>query len=110
MAKQTVRVDINASEYRLVMPVIPKVRDEQTGEIAKDRQTGEAMYIAHLAETSEGRAQLVKVTIPETGQAEGLKPGDLVRPVELTASPWANVFGDQVNSGLAYRAKGLEAA
>jgi hypothetical protein len=66
--------------------------------------------IVNLVESLDGRAQVIKVTIPESGVPEGLAPGSAVKPLGMIASPWANSFGDQVNSGLSYRAEGLEVA
>ncbi|MFE7961364.1 hypothetical protein [Streptomyces sp. NPDC057413] len=43
-----------------------------------------------------------------TGIAAGLKPGVMVRPVELFATPWARIFNGQLSDGVAYRAARLE--
>jgi hypothetical protein len=40
--------------------------------------------------------------------AAGLKPGAMVRPVELFATPWARIFNGQLPDGVAYRAARLE--
>ncbi|GGO86498.1 SCO3933 family regulatory protein [Wenjunlia tyrosinilytica] len=108
MAKPFARVDVSESLFMIATLPVPKVKNQETGEVATDRATGAAMYIVNLLETSGGQAQVLKITVAEPGLPEGLAPGMTVRPVKLIASPWANVFGDQVNSGLSYRAEGLE--
>ncbi|MBO8195591.1 hypothetical protein ITI46_28655 [Streptomyces oryzae] len=110
MAKPFVRVDVSASSYMVATLPVPKVRNQETGELYADQKTGEPLATVNLVETLDGRAQLIKVTIPESGAPEGLAPGAQVVPRGMIASPWANKFGDQVNTGLAYRAEGLEAA
>ncbi|WP_316741018.1 hypothetical protein [Streptomyces sp. MK7] len=56
----------------------------------------------------DGRAEALKITVPETGLAAGLKPGVMVRPVELFATPWARIFNGRLSDGVAYRAARLE--
>lgn len=51
---------------------------------------------------------LQPLVVPETGLAAGLKPGAMVRPVELFATPWARIFNGQLSDGVAYRASRLE--
>ncbi|WP_367125453.1 hypothetical protein [Streptomyces phytohabitans] len=99
---------MSGSLFMVVTLPVPKVRNAETGEIATDRETGETMHVVNLVETADGRAQVLKITIGESGLPDGLAPGMAVEPVTLIASPWANVFGDQVNSGLSYRAKALK--
>ncbi|MFF3848617.1 hypothetical protein [Streptomyces sp. NPDC002328] len=52
----------------------------------------------------EDRAEALKITVPETGLPNGLKPGLPVMPVELFATPWARIFNGQLSDGIAYRA------
>ncbi|MDH6434808.1 hypothetical protein M2158_003285 [Streptomyces sp. SAI-144] len=82
-----------------------KIKDQQTGEVATDRETG---YTVTVMLMEEGRAEVLKITVPETGLAAGLKPGAMVRPVELFATPWARIFNGQLSDGVAYRAARLE--
>ncbi|MFJ5025818.1 hypothetical protein ACIQAM_32895 [Streptomyces goshikiensis] len=56
----------------------------------------------------DGRAEIMKITVPQSGLATGLKPGAMVRPVDLFATPWARIFNGQLSDGVAYRAARLE--
>jgi hypothetical protein len=88
-------------------PVL-KIKDQQTGEVATDRETGESLYTVTVMLMEDGRAEVLKITVPESGLAAGLKPGVMVRPVELFATPWARIFNGQLSDGIAYRATRLE--
>ncbi|MFE4913007.1 hypothetical protein ACFRCX_15905 [Streptomyces sp. NPDC056652] len=88
-------------------PVL-KIKDQQTGEVATDRETGASLHTVIVMLMEDGRAETLKITVPETGLAAGLKPGVMVRPVELFATPWARIFNGQLSDGVAYRAARLE--
>ncbi|MEV6314272.1 hypothetical protein [Streptomyces sp. NPDC051776] len=113
MAKASVLVNTDLSTYMVVMPPVDKMQgaDDAPKVRAFDRETAEVLSVITLAETFKDRAQVIKVTVPESQIPEAITPGMQVRPVEMIASVWANKgFGDQVNSGLSYRAKALELA
>ncbi|GAA2064170.1 hypothetical protein GCM10009801_08600 [Streptomyces albiaxialis] len=110
MAKPFARVDVSASTFMVATMPVPKIRNMETGEAATDRATGETLHTVQLVETLEERVQVIKVTVPANGLPEGLAQGAMVKPVALIASPWANSFGDQINSGLSYRAEGIKVA
>ncbi|MEV6212724.1 hypothetical protein [Kitasatospora sp. NPDC051914] len=107
MARITIRPDLTGTTHMVAVPPVPKFADAATGQVATDRETGASLYTVQLLETFEATAQLIKVTVPETGLDAGLVPGAIVRPVGLTATPWANLFNGQVQSGVAYRAASL---
>ncbi|MFJ6622104.1 hypothetical protein ACIQOW_31555 [Kitasatospora sp. NPDC091335] len=86
----------------------PKIKDPQTGEIATDRETGEHLFTVTVMLMEEGRAEIMKLTVAHSGLPEGLKPGVMVRPVDLFATPWARLFNGQLSEGIAYRAGRLE--
>lgn len=88
-------------------PVL-KIKDQQTGEVATDRETGESLYTVTVMLMEEGRAEVLKITVPQSGLAAALKPGAMVRPVELFATPWARIFNGQLSDGVAYRAARLD--
>ena len=113
MAKASVLVDTARSTYMVVMPPIEKMQGDNDAPKVRafDRETGEGLSVVTLAETFGDRAQVIKVTVPESQIPAGVMPGTQVRPMDMVASVWANKgFGDQVNSGLSYRAKSLELA
>ncbi|MFE5673804.1 hypothetical protein ACFQ7B_00570 [Streptomyces erythrochromogenes] len=86
----------------------PKIKNPQTGEIAMDRDTGETLYTVTVMQMSDGRAEILKITVPESGLPVGLAPGVMVRPVELIATPWARIFNGSLSDGVAYRVARLE--
>ncbi|WP_412126251.1 hypothetical protein [Streptomyces subrutilus] len=57
-----------------------KIKDQQTGEVATDRETGASLYTVTVMLMEDGRAEVLKITVPETGLAAGLKPGAMVGP------------------------------
>ncbi|MGW0666415.1 SCO3933 family regulatory protein [Streptomyces sp. NPDC002746] len=86
---------------------VPKFTDAEKLVQAKDRETGAPLFTVTLFLMEEDRAEALKVTVPETGLPNGLKPGIPVTPVELFATPWARVFNGQLSDGIAYRADRL---
>ncbi len=106
------RVQVEGSQWMVAVAPMPKMRQPDDGKGAPvqvfNSVTGEAMSVVSLVEMFEDRAQVIKITVPSSGIPEGLAAGALVVPVGLVCSPWANKFGEQVNSGLSYRAEGLE--
>ncbi|MFD5326099.1 hypothetical protein [Streptomyces sp. NPDC127092] len=86
----------------------PKIKNPETGEIATDRDTGEALHTVTVMQMSEGRAEILKITVPESGVPAGLLPGVMVRPVDLIATPWARIFNGSLSDGVAYRVTRLE--
>lgn len=85
-----------------------KIKDPQTAEIATDRETGEHLYTVTGMLMEDGRAEVLKITVAESGIPQGLKPGVMLRPLELFATPWARVFNGSLSDGVAYRAGRLE--
>ncbi|MEU2821956.1 hypothetical protein ABZ763_06630 [Streptomyces bacillaris] len=86
----------------------PKIKNPETGEIATDRDTGEVLHTVTVMQMSDGRAEILKITVPESGVPAGLLPGVMVRPVDLIATPWARIFNGSLSDGVAYRVSRLE--
>ncbi|GAA2579159.1 MULTISPECIES: SCO3933 family regulatory protein [Streptomyces] len=86
----------------------PKIKNPETGEIATDRDTGEVLHTVTVMQMSDGRAEILKITVPESGVPAGLLPGVMVRPVDLIATPWARIFNGSLSDGVAYRVTRLE--
>ncbi|MFF7648713.1 hypothetical protein ACFZCY_02425 [Streptomyces sp. NPDC007983] len=86
---------------------MPKVKDPETGVVATDRD-GESLYTLTVFLMEEGRAEQMKLTVPESGVPDGLQPGMPVQVAELFATPWARIFNGQLSEGVAYRAAKLE--
>jgi hypothetical protein len=99
---RTIRVETSAATILLTEAPEPKVRDRQTGEVAKDAVSGEALM--------DGESSLIKVTVPESGVSEGLVLGSPVSLPGLVARPWESVFNGQQRHGIAFRAAAVTPA
>ncbi|MGW6459000.1 SCO3933 family regulatory protein [Streptomyces sp. NPDC055078] len=87
---------------------VPKYTDQEKTQFATDRETGAKLYTVTLFFMEDDRAEALKITVPETGLPNGLKPGMPVMPVELFATPWARIFNGSLSDGVAYRADRLD--
>ena len=101
---RVIRVDASTATILLTAAPAPKVRDRQTGEIAKDAVTGEALMTVGVVYIDEGESSLIQVTVPESGVAEGLTVGAPVSLPGLVARPWQSVLNGRERHGIAYRA------
>ena len=107
---RTIRVETAAATILLTEAPEPKVRDRQTGEIAKDAVSGEALMTLGVVYIEEGESSLIKVTVPEGGVSEGLALGAPVSLPGLVARPWESVFNGQQRHGIAFRAAAITPA
>jgi hypothetical protein len=101
---KSIRVDTSSATILLTEAPTPKVRDRQTGEIAKDAVSGEALMRLGVVFIDEGESSLIQVTVPESGVSDGLALGAPVSLPGLVARPWESVFNGQQRHGIAYRA------
>ncbi len=101
---RTIRVETSTATILLTEAPEKKVRDRQTGEVAKDAVTGETLMTVGVVYIDEGESALIRVTVPESGVAEGLTLGAPVSLPGLVAKPWENVFNGQQRHGIAFRA------
>ncbi|MGW3874355.1 hypothetical protein ACWEC4_21805 [Streptomyces sp. NPDC005055] len=109
MARTIIRVRVLDSTNVMVgTPPVPKWKDQENGVRAVDFETGAPLCTLTLFVMEGERAEALKVTVPQTGLPNGLHPGRFVRPVDLFASPWARIFNDQLQEGVAYRCAALE--
>jgi hypothetical protein len=107
---RVIRIDASTATILLTEAPAPKVRDRQTGEIAKDAVSGEALMAIGVVYIEEGESSLIKVTVPESGVSEGLTLGAPVALPGLVARPWESVFNGQQRHGIAYRAAAVTPA
>src|SRR5690242_15914192 len=107
---RTIRVETSAATILLTEAPEPKVRDRQTGEIAKDAVSGEALMTIGVVHIEDGESSLIKVTVPESGVSEGLALGAPVSLPGLVARPWESVFNGQKRHGIAFRAAAVTPA
>ncbi|MBO8187905.1 SCO3933 family regulatory protein [Streptomyces spirodelae] len=101
---RTIRIDTSTATVLLTEIPEPKVRDRQTGEVAKDATSGETLMKVGVVYIDEGESSLIHVTVPESGISEGLTLGAPVSLPGLVARPWDSVFNGQQRHGIAYRA------
>ncbi|MFJ9585067.1 hypothetical protein [Streptomyces acidicola] len=87
---------------------VPKYADAEKTQFAVDRETQVKLMTITLFFMEEDRAEALKITVPETGLPNGLKPGLPVMPVELFATPWARIFNGSLSDGIAYRADRID--
>ncbi|MGA5701712.1 hypothetical protein [Peterkaempfera bronchialis] len=107
---RTIRVDASSATILLTEAPAPKLRDRQTGEIAKDAVTGEALMTVSVVYIDQGESSLISVTVPQSGVTEGLAVGLPVSLPGLAARPWESVFNGQARHGIAYRAAAVAPA
>ncbi|MGO1020302.1 hypothetical protein ACTOXX_06960 [Streptomyces rubiginosohelvolus] len=109
MARTFIRVHVLDSTNVMVgTPSVPKWKDQENGVRSVDFETGAPLCTLTLFVMEGDRAEALKVSVPQTGLPNGLHPGRFVRPVDLFASPWARIFNDQLQEGVAYRCAALE--
>ncbi len=101
---RTIRVETTSATILLTEAPAPKVRDRQTGEVAKDATSGETLMKVGVVYIDEGESSLIHVTVPESGVTDGLALGSPVSLPGLVARPWDSVFNGQQRHGIAYRA------
>ncbi|WP_328448217.1 hypothetical protein OG780_14290 [Streptomyces sp. NBC_00386] len=101
---RAIRVETSSATILLTEAPEPKVKDRQTGEIAKDAASGEALMKVGVVYIDEGESSLIAVTVPESGITDGLAVGAPVSLPGLVARPWESVFSGQARHGIAYRA------
>lgn len=106
---RSIRVETSTATILLTEAPAPKVRDRQTGEIAKDAVSGEALMKVGVVYIDEGESALIHVAVPESGVSDGLVLGAPVALPGLIARPWDSVFNGQPRHGIAYRAAAVTA-
>ncbi|MDW6058172.1 hypothetical protein SAZ11_08725 [Streptomyces sp. FXJ1.4098] len=88
----------------------PKVKDRQSGAIAKDAQSGEALMRLGVVYINGGESSLLQVIAPESGVTDGLALGSPATLIGLVARPWKSVFNGQQRHGIAFRADAIALA
>ncbi|OEU92022.1 hypothetical protein DB35_06590 [Streptomyces abyssalis] len=97
-------VDTTTAAMMVAQPPQPKVINRQTGEIATDRDTGAKLMTVNVMFAMDGNAEVLNVTVPETGVADELTMGTPVALTGLIARPWENEFNGQKRHGISFRA------
>src|SRR5579884_225744 len=102
---------IDTSSALVMVAVAPSVRvaNRQTGEVAMDRETGARLMTVGLMVADEGEANVLTVSVPETGITGDLPVGTPVAVTSLRARDWENEFNGQKRHGISFRAVALTA-
>jgi hypothetical protein len=72
--------------FTCVMTPEAKVVDLDTGEVKKDRRSGETVWTVGLCAMRGRDSSVIQVSV--VGEPKGIKLGAPVRVVELEATPW----------------------
>lgn len=97
-------VDTSTAAAMVAQPPQQKIANRQTGEIATDRETGATLWTVDVMFVMDGNAEILSVTVPETGISSELAMGTPVALTGLIARPWENEFNGQKRHGIAFRA------
>ncbi|MEF9882707.1 SCO3933 family regulatory protein [Streptomyces sp. P9-A4] len=97
-------VDTSAAMVMVAQPPAPKIANRQTGEIATDRETGTTLMTVDVMFVMDGNAEILNLTVPETGISEELSMGTPVALTGVVARPWENEFNGQKRHGISFRA------
>ncbi|MEU9009455.1 hypothetical protein AB0D12_06650 [Streptomyces sp. NPDC048479] len=104
---RVMRIDASTATVLMTEAPAPKLRDRQTGEIAKDAVTGEGLMTIGVVYIDQGESSLISVTVPQSGVMDGLAVGAPVSLPGLVARPWESVFNGQARHGIAFRATAI---
>ncbi len=66
----------------------PQIRNRETGELATDRETGATLYDVGLTKIQDGQAEVITVSVPESGVPAGLTLGQFVAVTKLSGFHW----------------------
>jgi hypothetical protein len=102
-------VDTSTAAVMVAQPPQPKLKDRKTGERALDVETGAALVTVDVMFVMNGNAEVLSITVPETGISEELVMGTKVALTGLVARPWENEFNGQKRHGIAFRAVAITA-
>ncbi|MDH2393141.1 hypothetical protein QCN29_31075 [Streptomyces sp. HNM0663] len=94
------KIDLSSAVVFVATAPTPKVANRQTGEIARDRETGAELVTVGLLISDEGEGNLHQVSVPVTGIDMGLSPGMPVAVTGLRARDWER----DNRHGIAFRA------
>ncbi|MFI9200558.1 hypothetical protein [Streptomyces sp. NPDC053048] len=102
-------VDTTAATVMVAQPPQKKMADRQSGLVATDRETGAALMTVDVLFVMDGNADVVTLTVPETGVSPDLVMGTPVALTSLVARPWENEFNGQKRHGISFRAVAVTA-
>jgi hypothetical protein len=96
---RSIPVDVSAfTGFMCVNPPEPKVANLDTGEVRKDRVSGQTMFVVGVVAMRGRDSSVIQVNVP--GEPGGLGVGTALRLVGLEAAPWDR----DGRSGVSFRA------
>ena len=99
---RAIPVDVAAfTGFACVMLPEPKLVDIETGEVRKDRRSGQTVYVVGVCAMRGRDSSVIQVSV--VGEPAGLVLGGPVQVNELEASPWDR----DGRSGVAWRASAV---
>ena len=98
------KVDTSTATSLVAVPPKLKLVNQKTGEIAVDRETGGRMVTVGLMIADEGEANVLTVTVLESGIDPDITVGTPVTVIGLKARDWENEFNGQKRHGISFRA------
>jgi len=96
---RSIPVDVNAfTGFMCVNPPEPKVANLDTGEVRKDRASGQTVFVVGVVAMRGRDSSVIQVQVP--GEPKGLGIGTALRLVGLEGAPWDR----DGRSGVSFRA------
>jgi hypothetical protein len=96
---RSIPVDVNAfTGFMCVNPPEPKVANLDTGEVRKDRASGQTMFVIGIVAMRGRDSSVIQVQVP--GEPKGLSVGTALRLTGLEGAPWER----DGRSGVSFRA------
>jgi hypothetical protein len=105
---RSIPVDTSTAMLLCATEPKPKVKNLETGEIAKDRETGADMWTVGLVYIANGAADVIQVSVPQPGVPANLASGTPNLAVTgLVAVPWEANHDGRARHGIAFRAAAI---
>nr|WP_236071656.1 hypothetical protein [Streptomyces polyasparticus] len=91
--------------WMLLQAPEPKLKDRETGEAARDRDSGKVLFNVSVAlMMQDAKPDALVVVVAEDGLQQDLMPGMPVEFPGLVARPWEAVLGGRPQHGISLRA------
>ncbi|GAA2614327.1 hypothetical protein SMC26_24170 [Actinomadura fulvescens] len=99
---RNIPVDTSALTFVCVSPPRPKLINQDTGEIKRDKEGNDVYQVGLSAANEMGRVDLVNVAV--TGDP-GVTIGQIVNPVGLVGFYWEQTINGEKRAGVSFRAE-----
>lgn len=102
-------VDVSAAAVMVAQPPQTKMKDKKNGVMAIDAETGQPLKTVDVMFVANGEAEVMTVTVVESGISGELVMGTVVALTGLVARPWENEFNGTKRHGISFRAAAVTA-